>query len=369
MLSAADLKAINEALVTFKALELAGHEVSKETFPLPNDLSERLSSAAYEVHRGRGLCQIQGLDPTLYSEADNLLVFLAIANYIGDKRGIQDKKGNVITHITDAKAWTVPYEKRHVVHTNQHLTWHCDMGADVLALQVRQVAARGGATMVASSWKIYNIVASERPDVIRVLAEPNWPVHVSNRKSRHVLASLLEFHDGKLLMNFDPSRLGTHPAMKPRRSRPVAIPSLTEAQQEALRVVAAVAERNSLQLGTKAGDILFINNWALLHARSAYTDSGEEAEGQGTVNQRRHLLRLWIRNSQLGWKIPENLRAPWEAAFSYADEGYVSGDHQNGAVTQLRYPVMPEPDYKPARYTTGSAAFVIEDSESEYDDE
>ncbi len=24
-------------------------------------------------------------------------------------------------HITDAKAWTVPYEKRHGVHTNQHL--------------------------------------------------------------------------------------------------------------------------------------------------------------------------------------------------------------------------------------------------------
>lgn len=157
--------------------------------------------------------------------------------------------------------------------------------------------------------------------------------------------------------------------MKTRRSRPVAIPALTETQQEALRVVAAAAERNGLQLDSRPGDILFINNWALLHARSAYTDSGDEAGGPGTGSQRRHLLRLWIRNSALGWKIPEGLRAPWEAAFSYADEGYVSGDHQNDVAARLRYPVMPEPDYKPARYTTGSAAFVIDDSDSEYDDE
>lgn len=52
------------------------------------------------------------------------------------------------------------------------------MGADVLALQVRQVAAKGGATMVASSWKVYNDLVAQRPDVIRLLAEPDWPVHV-----------------------------------------------------------------------------------------------------------------------------------------------------------------------------------------------
>jgi hypothetical protein len=52
------------------------------------------------------------------------------------------------------------------------------MGADILALQVRQVAAKGGKTLVASSWKIYNDLMVERPDVVHVLAQPNWPVHM-----------------------------------------------------------------------------------------------------------------------------------------------------------------------------------------------
>lgn len=52
------------------------------------------------------------------------------------------------------------------------------MGADILALQVRQVAAKGGATLAASSWKVYNDLMHERPDVVQVLAQPNWPVHV-----------------------------------------------------------------------------------------------------------------------------------------------------------------------------------------------
>ena len=52
------------------------------------------------------------------------------------------------------------------------------MGADVLALQVRQVAAQGGATLVSSSWKVYNELMKERPDVVQVLATPNWPVHM-----------------------------------------------------------------------------------------------------------------------------------------------------------------------------------------------
>ncbi len=52
------------------------------------------------------------------------------------------------------------------------------MGADILALQVRQVASRGGATLVSSSWKTYNDLMEERPDIVKTLCEANWPVHV-----------------------------------------------------------------------------------------------------------------------------------------------------------------------------------------------
>lgn len=153
--------------------------------------------------------------------------------------------------------------------------------------------------------------------------------------------------------------------MKAARSGRV-IPALTEAQQEALRVLSAAAQRNGVELDTKPGDLVFINNWAVMHARSAYEDA-DTAAGVASAT-RRHLLRLWLRNSELGWAIPTSMSAPWEAAFGYTDEGYISGDHEQLAA-QLKYAVVPESKYKPARYTTGSAAFVIEDSGSESESE
>lgn len=149
-----------------------------------------------------------------------------------------------------------------------------------------------------------------------------------------------------------------------RSQRTKQVPDLTDVQLEALCVVSSIAERNKVQLDTNSGDLIFINNWAVMHSRSAYEDA--EVSTDGDVVARRHLLRLWLRNSELGWKIPESMRAPWETAFGYTDEGYVSGDYRQ-VFAQLRYDVVPEPDYKPARYTTGSAAFTISESDDESD--
>ncbi|KIH92036.1 taurine catabolism dioxygenase family protein [Sporothrix brasiliensis 5110] len=366
-LSTAEVKALELALSAFKALQIDGHEICKDNFVPPANIRDALFAASNSLHNATGVCIVKGLNPSLYSDSDNLLLFLGLASFIGDKHGIQDKKGNVISHITDAKTWTVPYDKRHGAHTNQSLKWHSDMGTDILALQVRQVAAKGGQTVVASSWKIYNDLMLERPDVVQVLAKPDWPVHMSDRKSRYTLAPLLVFEDNKLLLSFDPSRLGAHPAMKAgRSSRAKQIPELTPTQIEALSVVSAIADRNSVKLDTDPGDLVFINNWAVLHSRSSYEDaSSGDATGLAT---RRHLLRLWLRSSELGWKIPESMRAPWETAFGYTDEGYISGDHEQ-VVARLKYAVVPEAKYEPPKYTTGSATFVIEDSGSETEED
>jgi hypothetical protein len=49
------------------------------------------------VHHGQGFAIVRGLDPDTYSVEDNLNLYLGIASYIGDKRGMQDKKGNMIS--------------------------------------------------------------------------------------------------------------------------------------------------------------------------------------------------------------------------------------------------------------------------------
>jgi hypothetical protein len=66
-----------------------------QNFPLPT-LKHQLQGLCIEVHSGRGFCVIRGLDPKLYSPADNLIIFLGLTSYIAERRGRQDQNGNIL---------------------------------------------------------------------------------------------------------------------------------------------------------------------------------------------------------------------------------------------------------------------------------
>jgi hypothetical protein len=54
------------------------------------------------------------------------------------------------------------------------------------------------------------------------------------------------------------------------------IPPISEAQAEALDMLHFYAEKYSLELKFKKGDIQYINSMGLLHARDAFIDQGEK---------------------------------------------------------------------------------------------
>jgi hypothetical protein len=56
------------------------------------------------------------------------------------------------------------------------------------------------------------------------------------------------------------------------------------------------ASRHAVKLDQTRGDILFLNNLAILHAREAYEDSESKS---------RHVLRLYIRDPVQTWPTPE----------------------------------------------------------------
>jgi hypothetical protein len=153
----------------------------------------------------------------------------------------------------------------------------------------------------------------------------------------------------KIIISVDPGRLGLHPATaKTGRDH---VPDLSPLQLEALQVLSDLASKHRLRLDIKPGDIVFINNLSLLHARDPYVDA---KRGPG-----RHLVRLWLRNPALAWHIPKLMRVPWEAAFGPDGKGVPS---QRDKV-ETKYPVLPTPEYKPPKYTAGSAAFILEDND------
>ncbi|KAL2670592.1 hypothetical protein Neosp_014380 [[Neocosmospora] mangrovei] len=339
-LSEDEVAEIDNALANFKTLGLDGDEVSRDNFPLPN-LSRRLRSSSETLHMGRGFVVIRGLEASKYTVEDSVTVFLGVASYIAEKRGRQDRKGNMLSHVTDSKQWTAPVSARHGIHTNGALPFHTDMGCDILSLQVRHSAEKGGYTYLSSAWTVFNDLLNREPEVVKTLLTPNWPVQLSGRKASYYLAPVFSFHDGKLLASLDPARLGPHPSMTNNTN----IPSLTEDQVHALQAVSEAASQSEVRLELQTGDLLFFNNLALVHRRDAYSDDASSS---------RHMVRLWLRSQKLGWAIPNGMLPPWEAAY---------GESRKKNKPAL-YPIVPAVEYPVQKYTTSSAAFIIEDSES-----
>lgn len=77
---------------------------------------------------------------------------------------------------------------------------------------------------------------------------------------------------------------------------------LTAAQAEALDALHFLADELHISMKLRKGDIQFINNLAVLHARRNYVDDSEH---------RRHLLRLWMRDPENAWETPEEMKGRW----------------------------------------------------------
>lgn len=170
---------------------------------------------------------------------------------------------------------------------------------------------------------------------------------------------MIQHHDGHILFSFDPGRFGNQQSNKVdqdgKSNREV--PELTFPQLHALETLSGIAEEHCVRIAAEPGDILFINNWALVHGREAYKD--DDAQNN------RHVVRLWLHNTELGWKIPASMKIPWKAAF-----GSIDGDKINGTDEMLKscnrnYPVVPTKEYRAPKYTAGSAAFLLEDSDED----
>ena len=106
-------------------------------------------------------------------------------------------------------------------------------------------------------------------------------------------------------MNFGRVAL-TGNAIHPRSAN---LPTVTPRQMEALDAIEAIAKAAQLEIGTQAGDIHFINNLAVLHRREGFVN-GE------APRERRHLVRMRLRDDDLGWELPADLRQEWSAAFN-----------------------------------------------------
>ncbi|RYP55006.1 hypothetical protein DL768_000322 [Monosporascus sp. mg162] len=265
---------------------------------IPRALARFKEQLGQDIYNGNGFCVIRGINKDDYSVEDLTVIWLGMQAYIADQRGRQDHRGNMLVHIIadNSSEITIGHHR----HSKSPITFHNEVAGDIIGWLTRSAAASGGRCIVASVHAIYNILATHRPDIIRTLAKSDWPIALPRFQCR----PLIFHHQSRLIMNFGRTPLlgnAVHP-------RPEYLPKLSERQHEALDTVEAIAQAVQLEIRTRAGDMHFINNFTVLHRREGFAD------GAGT-REKRHLVRMILRSSELGWSIPEELKQDWYDAF------------------------------------------------------
>jgi hypothetical protein len=165
--------------------------------------------------------------------------------------------------------------------------------------------------------------------------------HYSSTKG-FIRSPLITYHRGNLMFSMDPARLG------PREGNRA--PPLTLEQEMALIVLQTVARKHQLKLDHRPGDLIYLNNYTLLHAREAYLD------GETTS---RHLIRIWLHNTVLGWPIPDCFHLIWDCTFG----------ERSKKIVNHSYPLVPMPSYIESKYNSGTAAFVPDDEDEDGDED
>jgi hypothetical protein len=92
------------------------------------------------------------------------------------------------------------------------------------------------------------------------------------------------------------------------------IPPITEAQAEALDTLHFLAEKHAVRLDFQKGDVQFANNLSIFHAREGFKDEG------GDKGKKRHLVRLWLRDEELRWDIPQELEGRFDKVYKGVSE-------------------------------------------------
>jgi hypothetical protein len=278
-------------------------DIGPEQFPLRH-LQRRLADVEQELINGRGFVRLRGIDRDRYSQAEMEVLYWGIGLHLGYPWP-QNKYGHVLGDVTDqGKATSDPTARGNELG-GVALPFHCD-GSDLVGLLCLDDGRSGGLSAVASSVAIHNRLVREEPELATVLYEP-YPYdfrgeQAPGRRAFYELPVFTDWDD-RLFMRCIP------PYIWATQRHPDA-PRLGARSRQALERVVELADDpvHHVHMELRPGDIQFINNFHVLHGRTAYDDDR-------STGQIRHLKRLWLETSVLANRPPhfaKNVSSHWE---------------------------------------------------------
>ena len=250
-----------------------------------------LRRASFELAMGKGFVLLRGLDA---DDTERLRrVFWIIGNGLGEPV-MQNAKGEVLSIVVDRFSGAERGVDTRGYESNDELRFHCD-GGDCIGMSCVRQAPEGGANGVVSLFSIYNEILSSYPEHLDALMQ-GYSLYSRKEKGdtestkklgkvqqKHIPVFAWHYLHGKGRMsawlNIKLAELAAEVSGK----------AMTDAEREALACVEALALQPELQLtfSQQPGDVLFVNNLAVMHRREKYYDAPDE-------NKKRMLYRMWI---------------------------------------------------------------------------
>lgn len=278
-----DRAEIESALGTMKSSGVSNAEMRFSEFPLVRML-HKIDSIRNELENGTGVVLLRGLPVQRYDEMDCARIYFGLGMHLGSAMA-QNPSGDLLGHVRDeGRDWKVDPTAR-AYQTTSWLPFHTDPG-DVVGLLCLRTAKSGGLSSIASATAIHDYLATERPDLLKVLyqsffydsrgQEPAgaapWQEMPVFDESDHGITCFFVREYIESAQRFND------------------VPRLTGLQREALGTFEALSvdDRFRVDMAFQPGDIQLLNNHVVLHSRTGFEDYVEQ-------EKKRHLLRLWLK--------------------------------------------------------------------------
>jgi hypothetical protein len=297
-LTPAQIAEIGAALENFEATGKTIGAMARVDFPLPEFASD-LTHMSAQLQNGPGIQMYRGFPVRDFSKAQLRLIYWGIGLHLGTARA-QSRHGDVIGDVRQIGDTADNFSGR-AYTSSDDLHFHCD-SADVAGLFCLRVAKAGGISRAVSIVAIHNEMARARPDLLAALYRPL----VYSHRGRQAPGAAPEYEQpmfacfaGRFVSRVSPAYIEWG-----YKKRGTEMPA---DQKAAMEMVMGLTEDPAFFMEKEfaEGDIQFVNNLRLLHARSEFTDHPDPDE-------KRHLLRLWL-------SVPDSPELPASFAPYYGE--------------------------------------------------
>jgi Taurine catabolism dioxygenase TauD, TfdA family len=294
-LDSAEVAEIDAALRKVRSAGIPWQETTRERFPLPG-LDRTLAEVARELEDGGGLVLLRGLPVERYTADELRQIWFGLGSHLG-RPVFQNRQGELMREIRDEgravgeRYGQIPSQGGGTgavlssyarTLSNGPLRYHTDR-CDVVGLLCAQQALAGGVSKLASSVTVHNEMIRRRPDLAAVLYQDVYRSRFGEEATQHAVVYPLPVfgvRDGKFTSHYSLTFIEVA-QMVP------GVPPLSAAQREAIDLLMALADELSFSMRFEPGDMQFLNNHVIYHARTAFEDDADT----GHV---RLLYRLWL---------------------------------------------------------------------------